>query len=84
MSRKVSTRFVVEGSGPFPIDMLRFDACYPCTPDDVFAISAPSAQGPRTVALRHRIGGGEMLNAIPTKGRWASFGWHVRTVEHFS
>lgn len=65
--------FTVTGEGPFPADMLRYDACWPRTQDDVQA-SFPG--GPRHgVKLPRAV----TLRGVkpPTVGRWESFGWKV-------
>lgn len=70
--------FVVEGNGPFPIDMLRYDACYPASVDDAEKIVTHlEFHAPYRVTLRHVISKGENPLAKPTRGRWASFGWAV-------
>ena len=64
------TKFTVEGSGKFPIDMLRYDRAFPCIERDSGQITA---RGKRRVALLkvdpNRTG--------PTVARWGSFGWRV-------
>ena len=61
--------FIVEGRGDFPLDMLRFDMCWPRSADDAQAISG---DGHRFVHLEtaKRMG--------ITFARWESFGWRVR------
>lgn len=66
--------FTVEGRGSFPIDMLRYDSCWPAREgSDSFEIEASfrprSGTGKRKVRL---VGTRE-----PTIGRWESFGWKV-------
>lgn len=59
-------RFIVQGEGNFPLDMLRFDVCYPYQGKDVQALKG---RGNREVELAsHRK---------CTTDRWASFGWTV-------
>lgn len=80
------TRFTVEGSGHFPIDMLRYDRCYPDGQDDVGEIDVCHHDGDdyfkriRKVNLVtfHAIKGGEHV----TVARWASFGWKVTNVTY--
>lgn len=66
--------FVVQGTGQFPIDMLRYDSCIPATEADSQAIE--SAHRPQrtprrvTLALRGHA-------TAPTRGRWESFGWSI-------
>lgn len=69
--------FVVEGSGTFPFDMLRYDACYP----DSEAYDSPNLDwsgqpGLRRVRLCHRVLKDENLWNYPSP-RWPSFGWRV-------
>ena len=66
--------FSVEGSGPFPIDMLRFDLCFPKSETDSGQITRsymPRERGTRCVIL--------VSSKQPTQGRWESFGWKVTT-----
>ena len=74
MAISKQTSFTVEGSGMFPVDMLRYDACWPATTEDVIhmALGSPIARSKqRRVAL--------FTNAQnrPTVGRWESFGWKI-------
>lgn len=66
--------FTVQGTGRFPVDMLRHDVCVPATETDSHLIvrSYVSPEKPRrvTLALRGHI-------TAPTRGRWESFGWSV-------
>ena len=73
--------FTVRGKGDFPIDMLRYDSCYPATGVDAAAIEATkdrfadaeSRRKVREIKLysisRTMVG--------PTNDRWASFMWSV-------
>lgn len=65
-------RYNVEGSGHFPLDMLRYDSSYPASESD--ANRAEFNSGTRTVVLE-RVS--EDKDWAPTKGRWESFGWQV-------
>jgi hypothetical protein len=72
VSLKLKT-FIVEGSGLFPVDMLRYDACWPTTSSDsaLIAIERWAVQpSPRRVSVMTREGG-------LTDDRWLSFGWKV-------
>jgi len=80
MGRKAFTIFTVEGHGHFPLDMLRYDACYPQTGEDVEKMSYNSEEGVRQrrrVHLVHRTIPDERNGAFPTRDRWMSFGWRV-------
>ncbi len=62
--------FAVEGKGPFPMDMLRYDACHPADPDSAMALYSDRREQ-RKVKLRSYV------VRQPTAGRWSSFGWSV-------
>jgi len=64
--------FTVIGHGTFPLDMLRYDACYPIDSESVSGLEydRDNRHEPRKVQLRSH------LNS-PTNARWASFGWLV-------
>lgn len=70
------TRLHVRGSGQFPLDMLRYDACVPDRQEDVFSV-APVTIHDRTVQLRRYA----MTDAPATSDRWRSFGWTVVSEE---
>ena len=79
-------RFTVTGQGEFPIDMLRYDACHPYTPQDVSNIDGglrleEGRLVTRLVTLIHNAAG---RGWRPTDGRWNSFGWDVRDVEVYT
>ena len=67
-------RFKVQGEFSFPIDMLRYDCCFPYSEGDSIKIER---------ILRDRTAGPVELGAyqekrwIPTAGRWESFLWKV-------
>ncbi len=62
--------YTVTGSGPFPLDMLRYDCSWPRYQDDVTAIPYHSKHTTQyTISLLS-------INK-PTIARWASFGWRV-------
>jgi hypothetical protein len=64
-------QFKVRGAGRFPYDMLRYDACWPATQDDVSAMQLEIMHGDRSVTLSTQA------KSAPTIGRWESFGWRV-------
>lgn len=76
---KTPQRFVVRGTGRFPIDMLRYDACWPASSEDARKITesitdpATGLDGMLTIALAIAPGYSE-----PTIARWQSFGWFVQ------
>ena len=61
-------RFKVEGSGVFPLDMLRYDECWPLSGADSGIIHE---SGKRIVELR----GLDPSGGRPTRWRWLSFMW---------
>ena len=75
-------RFTVVGNYPFPLDMLRYDGCYPASTEDATAISA-SIRGERDEGMGFPRGHSVTLysNRAPTEGRWQSFLWHVVKTE---
>jgi hypothetical protein len=68
-------RFTVEGTGTFPLDMLRYDCCWPVSQQDVAAMDYVPGQRPATRKVDL------VMCAITTNGpaceRWSSFGWSV-------
>ena len=92
-----ATRFTVVGTGPFPMDMLRYDCCYPARSQDAMEIGLSLARGSDAVRTLDRHVGGtpyavtlvRTTRTKPTGGkggvtldRWKSFGWDLSTVEH--
>jgi predicted metalloprotease len=76
MKRNV-TEFTVQGSSPFPMDMLRYDQCWPYRGEDVSGIDSTGdwSYRSRSVTL-HTIA------ASITPDRWRSFGWIVTDTQH--
>ena len=66
-------RFRVTSSMSFPIDMLRYDSCWPAHETEALEIERGFASGgydkPITIELRGL--------SPPTVGRWNSRGWSV-------
>jgi hypothetical protein len=69
-TRFFQVKFVVVGASSFPIDMLRYDFCFPDTQQDV---NAMDVRGSRCVTLVSRAA----HDGVPTRDRWKSFGWEV-------
>jgi len=68
---RVTTKyFMVEGSGVFPADMLRYDQAWAITG---LGNTEDFLQPRRSVVLATRMSSSK----VPTKGRWESFGWKV-------
>lgn len=74
--------FKVKGKGFFPIDMLRYDCCYPNNSEDVGRVRGfdDGIAGERIVELGRRV---EKKTDLPTNDRWKSFGWQVIEVRTF-
>jgi hypothetical protein len=66
--------FTVEGSGNFPVDMLRYDICWPATEGDSHQVATP--EGVSEASRTSRVVTLKGLKA-PTLARWRSFGWMV-------
>jgi hypothetical protein len=79
-SPKSPTRFSVEGTYPFPVDMLRYDMCWPASTEDAVQMAEALAFGRRmrgdTKRIRKVTLKTQALSA-PTTGRWESFGWKI-------
>lgn len=62
-------------TGVFPLDMLRYDGCYPATSRDVERIHASlEHEDVGVITLLHTaLQGAQPF--VPTFDRWASFGW---------
>jgi hypothetical protein len=74
MSRARSmTRFTVEGNYPFPLDMLRYDSCWPADTNSALNIAKPDVHDRTITLLTWGVG--------ITPERWASFGWTVTSQE---
>ncbi len=77
MPNPITKRFTVEGTGEFPLDMLRSDQCWPASADDAARIGAhhamadPGGVRARTVTLE------TAAKYAPNRQRWLSFGWRV-------
>ncbi len=75
-------QFTVEGMGTFPIDMLRYDRCWPRTGADAAMVQE-----------EHRTAGGRATRHVdivthvrpgqswPTIDRWRSYGWLVTMID---
>ncbi len=75
-------RAKVVGSGPFPVDMLRYDVCYPDTQEDATAIVhsvkiLPLEDRPTSVTL---VQASAFKQPNWTPLRWRSFGWTLEEV----
>lgn len=68
----LTTEIEVEGRGPFPIDMLRYDQCWPKTEIDSGKITR-TFQRSGVFTWTIRLKG----TRPPTIDRWESFGCHI-------
>jgi len=69
-------QFTVKGKGSFPLDMLRYDACFPNTQQDVANLDWD--RGDRRIAREVTlVAYTSSPRLIPTTARWSSFMWHV-------
>lgn len=82
--KQVPIQISVVGSGPFPIDMLRYDGCFPLSEADSTLISR-SIESPIGVHRKIKVA---LLRPhgykhwTPTYKRWKSYGWDVtETIE---
>lgn len=78
--------YTVTGSGPFPIDMLRYDSAWPKSEMDSHLVSMTrDNEGyfrPRTVTLETWNSPDRAPIARVTPERWESFGWKVNEAPH--
>ncbi len=68
----------VEGSGTFPVDMLRYECCVPATESDANSIQHHEEK--RVVKLFRFTPTSSLMDGPATRTgreRWASFGWRV-------
>lgn len=78
--KRVLYRFKVSGHSPFPVDMLRYDRCFPASEHDSGLITSTiryEHEGSLTVEL---LTYQEKKYWHPQDGRWRSFGWEVHPV----
>ncbi len=73
------TEFIVEGSWPFPIDMLRHDQAHPATEEDSHKLVRTMDPTLNTGKVTISLGKYHGIKKSPhiTEGRWESFGWKV-------
>lgn len=69
--------FVVEGSGSFPFDMLRYDTCFPNTAMDAYKLNDDDSKLSRRIEICRYV---DTKTNLPTTARWASFLWSVSEV----
>ena len=67
--------FSVEGIGKFPVDMLRYDMCWPKTQQDTINLTPLEPMIGYTVPRQVTLV--SVKDSAPTVARWESFGWKV-------
>lgn len=75
--------FTVIGNTHFPMDMLRYDACFPRDGESVHGIEMDpwADQGNRKIREVRLVHYDKSPNWEPTAGRWGSFLWSVKNPE---
>jgi hypothetical protein len=72
MKPKVEKRYVrellVTGTGRFPFDMLRYDACYPKSEEDTRLMLGAGERQVKLIRVGHNT-------TVATYDRWRSYGW---------
>lgn len=82
MPKQKRVRFVVEGSGAFPFDMLRYDQAFPESEvRDSPHLGFTRDHGDEYFGTRRITLLSDCPHA-PTFDRWKSFGWRVADAEH--
>jgi hypothetical protein len=77
MAKSKRVFFIVEGSGTFPFDMLRYDHAWPYSESK----DSPSLDRDLRWGVRRVMLSSDTPQA-PTDGRWRSFGWQVIAIGH--
>jgi len=81
MAKKYYQTFVVETNFNFPIDMLRYDCCFPDTEKDSGLIDR-SLTSPGMNRIKVKISRFvNTKNQVPSIERWFSFGCQISEVE---
>lgn len=71
---KKTRQFTVRGRCPFPLDMLRYDHCYPYQQRDVGVIEKSQRDNHRSTWYVITL---ETNGSAPTESRWSELGWWV-------
>lgn len=74
MSKYTTQIATVEGTGYFPVDMLRYDHCYPQRETDSISIVTMDPFKEKTIVNVSRF---TERNMPWTDKRWESFGWRI-------
>lgn len=70
-------RFVVRGSWPFPVDMLRYDQCYPATETASAELANLSSRATGMGNVAIELESRQERSWKPMYRRWESRCWHV-------
>jgi hypothetical protein len=84
VEKKYLFRFTVEGSGEFPVDMLRYDSAWPSSESDSYRISAHYGMPDAKACERRKVelkAYGWHKRWEPNQARWRSFGWNVTELQ---
>lgn len=76
-------KFKVKSTGHlFPLDMLRYDQCFPARPDDIMALEDITAERDNYESNSNKEYSIVLytIRKSPTVERWQSFGWYVTEV----
>lgn len=86
MATNKPKHFTVRGMGDIPLDMLRYDGCFPSTGDDVNNLVLGQHYSPDERRLwmttMREVAFTTYSQGSPTTGRWKSFGWQVHPEEN--
>lgn len=80
-AKRFNFRFTVQGRGQFPLDMLRYDRCWPRGETDANVAQSSSERAVGEARLVELTATDRPSYWTPTEGRWRSFGWVVASVE---
>ena len=80
MAKKYYQTFVVETSFQFPVDMLRYDGCFPASERDsgVIILNLSDMRSPINVKIGRYVDG---KHSKPTIERWKSFGCNISDIQ---
>jgi hypothetical protein len=69
----------VRGRGNFPVDMLRYDSCYPKSESDSFVILRTLNEDlrERVEVVIMKLADHALPSSVWTEARWESFGWEI-------
>jgi hypothetical protein len=70
MAKRKRWTYLVSGTGQFPLDMLRYDTCWPYSQEDVHRVYKTEGREIKIAGIKE-----------PTVARWNSFLWSVREIK---